>query len=188
MNIHEYQAKQLFAKAGLAVPQGHVCETVDEALAAYAALSTDVCVVKAQIHAGGRGKGGGVKLVKNADECREAAEAILGMTLVTHQTGPEGQLVRKVWVEEGSDIASPLLETGIFPPMVVQMIGVGEQSGAMDEMLQKIADFYEEEVDVAVGSMTALLGPLMVVGLGGAVGTMLIAMYLPIFEVAGNIK
>ena len=106
MNIHEYQAKQLFAKAGLAVPQGHVCETVDEALAAYAALSTDVCVVKAQIHAGGRGKGGGVKLVNNADECREAAQAILGMTLVTHQTGPEGQLVRKVWVEEGSDIAS----------------------------------------------------------------------------------
>ncbi len=91
-------------------------------------------------------------------------------------------------IEEGSDIASPLLETGIFPPMVVQMIGVGEQSGAMDEMLQKIADFYEEEVDVAVGAMTALLGPLMVVGLGGAVGTMLIAMYLPIFEVAGNIK
>ncbi len=91
-------------------------------------------------------------------------------------------------IEEGKDIASPLLETGIFPPMVVQMIGVGEQSGAMDEMLQKIADFYEEEVDVAVGAMTALLGPLMVVALGGAVGGMLIAMYLPIFEVAGNIK
>lgn len=91
-------------------------------------------------------------------------------------------------IEEGKDIASPLLETGIFPPMVVQMIGVGEQSGAMDEMLQKIADFYEEEVDVAVGAMTSLLGPLMVVGLGGAVGGMLIAMYLPIFEVAGNIK
>ena len=91
-------------------------------------------------------------------------------------------------IEEGKDIASPLLETGIFPPMVVQMIGVGEQSGAMDEMLQKIADFYEEEVDVAVGAMTSLLGPLMVVGLGGCVGGMLIAMYLPIFEVAGNIK
>ncbi len=106
MNIHEYQAKQLFAKAGLAVPQGRVCETVDEAVAAYEALSTDVCVVKAQIHAGGRGKGGGVKLVKSADECREAAAGILGMTLKTHQTGPEGQLVRKVWVEEGSDIAS----------------------------------------------------------------------------------
>lgn len=91
-------------------------------------------------------------------------------------------------IEEGKDIASPLLETGIFPPMVVQMIGVGEQTGAMDDMLQKIADFYEDEVDIAVSSMTALLGPLMVVGLGGAIGTMLIAMYLPIFEIAGNIK
>ena len=91
-------------------------------------------------------------------------------------------------IEEGKDIASPLLETGIFPPMVVQMIGVGEQTGAMDDMLQKIADFYEDEVDVAVGAMTSLMGPLMVVGLGGAVGVMLIAMYLPIFEVAGNIK
>ena len=91
-------------------------------------------------------------------------------------------------IEEGKDIATPLLETGIFPPMVVQMIGVGEQTGAMDEMLQKIADFYEDEVDVAVGAMTALLGPLMVVGLGGLVGGMLIAMYMPIFEVAGNIK
>jgi type IV pilus assembly protein PilC len=91
-------------------------------------------------------------------------------------------------IEEGKDIASPLMETGIFPPMVVQMIGVGEQTGAMDEMLQKIADFYEDEVDVAVGAMTSLLGPLMVVILGGLVGGMLIAMYMPIFEVAGNIK
>jgi type IV pilus assembly protein PilC len=99
-----------------------------------------------------------------------------------------GILYARGKIEEGKDIASPLLETGIFPPMVVQMIGVGEQSGAMDEMLQKIADFYEEEVDVAVGAMTSLLGPLMVVGLGGAVGGMMIAMYLPIFEVAGNIK
>ncbi|MFT7677440.1 MAG: succinyl-CoA synthetase beta subunit [Planctomycetota bacterium] len=105
MNIHEFQAKQLFAKAGLAVPQGRVCTTVDEAVAAYEALSTDICVVKAQIHAGGRGKGGGVKLVKSKEEAREAAAAILGMTLTTHQTGPEGQLVRKIWVEEGSDIA-----------------------------------------------------------------------------------
>jgi type IV pilus assembly protein PilC len=91
-------------------------------------------------------------------------------------------------ISEGKDIATPLLETGIFPPMVVQMIGVGEQTGAMDDMLQKIADFYEDEVDVAVGAMTSLIGPLMVVILGGAVGGMLIAMYMPIFEIAGNIK
>ncbi|MBK8717623.1 MAG: type II secretion system F family protein [Deltaproteobacteria bacterium] len=91
-------------------------------------------------------------------------------------------------ISEGRDIASPLLETGVFPPMVVQMIGVGEQTGAMDQMLQKIADFYEDEVDTAVAAMTALLEPIMLVFLGGLVGGMLIAMYMPIFEVAGNIK
>ncbi|RMG95717.1 MAG: type II secretion system F family protein [Deltaproteobacteria bacterium] len=91
-------------------------------------------------------------------------------------------------VSEGKDIASPLLETAIFPPMVVQMIGVGEQTGAMDEMLQKIADFYEEEVDTAVAAMTSLIEPVILVFLGGSVGGMLIAMYLPIFEIAGNIK
>ncbi len=91
-------------------------------------------------------------------------------------------------ISQGKDIASPLLETAVFPPMVVQMIGVGEQTGSMDEMLQKIADFYEEEVDAAVAALTALLEPIILVFLGGAVGGMLIAMYLPIFEVAGNIK
>ncbi|MEX1366240.1 MAG: type II secretion system F family protein [Nannocystaceae bacterium] len=91
-------------------------------------------------------------------------------------------------ISEGKDIASPLLETGVFPPMVVQMIGVGEQTGAMDDMLQKIADFYEDEVDAGVSAMTALLEPIMLVLLGGVVGGLLIAMYLPIFEVAGNIK
>ena len=104
MKIHEFQAKQLFERFGLAVPKGRECTTVDQAVAAYDELGTSLVVVKAQIHAGGRGKGGGVKLAKSADEVREAAEAILGMNLVTHQTGPEGQLVRRIWVEEGSDI------------------------------------------------------------------------------------
>lgn len=105
MNIHEFQGKQLFKRYGLVVPEGHECKTVDEAVAAYEALSTDLCVVKAQIHAGGRGKAGGVKLVRSADEARAAASDILGKTLVTHQTGPEGQKVRRLWVEEGSSIA-----------------------------------------------------------------------------------
>lgn len=91
-------------------------------------------------------------------------------------------------IAEGMDIATPLLETAIFPPMVVQMIGVGEQTGAMDDMLQKIADFYEEEVDAAVAAMSAMLEPLILVFLGVGVGGMLIAMYLPIFDVAGGIK
>ena len=85
-------------------------------------------------------------------------------------------------------MSEPLAKTGVFPGMVVQMIGVGESTGAMDTMLQKIADFYEDEVEVAVGSLTKLLEPLMMVFIGGIVGTVMIAMYLPIFEVAGNMK
>ena len=90
-------------------------------------------------------------------------------------------------ISEGKDLAGPLAETKVFPSMVVQMIGVGEQTGAMDQMLQKIADFYEDEVDVAVASMTALLEPMMMVFLGGLVGGLIVAMYLPVFELAGNI-
>ena len=91
-------------------------------------------------------------------------------------------------ISEGSNMADPLAQTKVFPSMVVQMIAVGESTGAMDTMLQKIADFYEDEVDVAVDSLTKLLEPIMMVVIGGIVGTVLIAMYLPIFEVAGNIK
>jgi type IV pilus assembly protein PilC len=91
-------------------------------------------------------------------------------------------------ISEGKDMASPLAETAVFPPMVVQMIGVGEQTGAMDTMLQKIADFYEDEVDVAVSALTSMLEPLMMVFLGVLIGGLIISMYLPIFELAGNIK
>jgi type IV pilus assembly protein PilC len=91
-------------------------------------------------------------------------------------------------VSEGKDVATPLMQTKVFPPMVVQMIAVGEQTGAMDQMLQKIAEFYEDEVDAAVAAMTALMEPLMMVILGGIVGVMMIAMYMPIFELAGNIR
>jgi type IV pilus assembly protein PilC len=91
-------------------------------------------------------------------------------------------------VSEGKDVATPLMQTKVFPPMVVQMIAVGEQTGNMDQMLQKIADFYEDEVDAAVAAMTSLMEPVMIVVLGGIVGTILIAMYMPIFELAGNIR
>lgn len=84
-------------------------------------------------------------------------------------------------------MAEPLMETNVFPPMVVQMIGVGEQTGALDTMLNKIADFYEDEVDVAVSALTSLLEPMMMVFIGGIVGTILIAMYLPIFSIAGKV-
>lgn len=91
-------------------------------------------------------------------------------------------------ISEGQNMVDPLMETKIFPNMVVQMIGVGESTGALDTMLNKIADFYEEEVDAAVENLTALLEPIMMVGLGGVIGGLLIAMYLPIFTLAGSIK
>jgi type IV pilus assembly protein PilC len=91
-------------------------------------------------------------------------------------------------IAEGQDMAGPLGETKVFPSMVIQMIGVGEQTGAMDSMLQKVADFYEEEVDIAVGAMTSLIEPAMMAFLGVVVGGLIIAMYLPIFEIAGNIN
>ncbi len=97
------------------------------------------------------------------------------------------QLVRRR-IAEGRNIAEPLMEAGVFPDMVVQMIGVGEQTGALDQMLNKVADFYEEETDVAVASLTSMLEPIMMVGIGGMVGVVLVAMYLPIFSLAGNIK
>jgi type IV pilus assembly protein PilC len=90
-------------------------------------------------------------------------------------------------IREGRTMAEPLMETNVFPPMVVQMIGVGEQTGALDTMLNKIADFYEDEVDVAVSALTSLLEPMMMVFIGGIVGTILIAMYLPIFSIAGKV-
>ncbi len=99
-----------------------------------------------------------------------------------------GILYARAKISEGKDLATPLMETGLFPPMVVQMIGVGEQTGAMDAMLTKIADFYEEEVDIAVAGMTSLIEPIMMVFLGGVIGGLVIAMYMPIFEMAGNIK
>jgi len=91
-------------------------------------------------------------------------------------------------IAEGKNMAQPLTETNVFPPMVVQMVGVGEQTGALDTMLNKIADFYEEEVDVAVSAMTSLIEPVLMVGIGGTVGVVLIAMYMPIFSIAGKIK
>jgi type IV pilus assembly protein PilC len=100
----------------------------------------------------------------------------------------EAIMITRTRVSEGKDLASPLMETAVFPPMVVQMVAVGEQTGAMDQMLNKIADFYEEEVDLAVTTMTKLMEPAMMVILGGIVGSLIIAMYLPIFELAGHIK
>ena len=108
MKIHEYQGKAILAEYGVAVPRGKACFSVDEAVAAAEEMGGEKWVVKAQIHAGGRGKGGGVKLADSIDEVREHAEAILGMTLVTHQTGPEGKVVKRLLIEEGAPIEDEL--------------------------------------------------------------------------------
>ncbi|MFN0206064.1 MAG: ADP-forming succinate--CoA ligase subunit beta [Planctomycetota bacterium] len=104
MKIHEYQAKELLRRMGVPVPDGFVAHSADECASAFEKLASPVAVVKAQIHAGGRGKAGGVKVVKSAAEARAAGEAILGKLLVTHQTGKEGRIVRTCWVERGSSI------------------------------------------------------------------------------------
>ena len=108
MNVHEYQGKEILRKYGVATPRGIPCFSVAEAEDASRKLGGKVWVVKAQIHAGGRGKGGGVKLARSIEEVREHASRILGMTLVTHQTGPEGRLVKRLLVEEGADIRKEL--------------------------------------------------------------------------------
>lgn len=144
MKIHEYQAKELLARFGVRVPNGRACTTPEEAAAAHTALGTPVTVVKAQIHAGGRGKGGGVKVVKSSEEAREAAEAILGMQLVTHQTGPEGQLVRTVWVEEGSNIDSELY-VGIAIDRECQLpVFMASSEGGME--IEKVAAETPEKI------------------------------------------
>ncbi|MGI9506258.1 MAG: ATP-grasp domain-containing protein, partial [Geminicoccaceae bacterium] len=108
MNIHEYQAKALLKEYGVSVLRGQVAYTPEEAETAARKLGGPVWVVKAQIHAGGRGKGGGVKLAKSVEEVRQFSDDMLGMTLVTHQTGPEGKEVRRLFIEDGCDIAREL--------------------------------------------------------------------------------
>jgi succinyl-CoA synthetase beta subunit len=108
MKIHEYQAKEILRKYNVPVPEGMVAYTVDEAVSAAEKIGGKVWVVKAQIHAGGRGKGGGVKVAKSLDEVRKYADQILGMNLVTHQTGPEGKLVKRLLIEQGVNFISVL--------------------------------------------------------------------------------
>ena len=123
MKIHEYQGKDILREYGVAVPNGKACFSVDEAVAAAEAIGGKKWVVKAQIHAGGRGKGGGVKLADSLDEVRRHAQDILGMTLVTHQTGPEGKEVKRLLVEEGAPIKDELY-VGLVVDRVTQRVTV----------------------------------------------------------------
>ncbi len=154
MNIHEHQGKELFRKFGLPVPEGKVAYTVDEAVSAAETIKTPVWVVKAQIHAGGRGKGGGVKVAKSVAEVKQYAQAILGMTLVTHQTGPEGKKVQRLLVEEGSKIARELYLAVTLDRSVSKLVIMASTEGGMD--IEKVAaetpdKIFKEWVDPLVG-------------------------------------
>ncbi|MGW8183611.1 MAG: ADP-forming succinate--CoA ligase subunit beta [Burkholderiales bacterium] len=132
MKIHEYQAKEILRKYGVATPRGIPCFSIEEAAAAANKLGGKVWVVKAQIHAGGRGKGGGVKVAKSPDEVRQLAGQILGMQLKTHQTGPEGQKVRRLLIEEGADIRKELYVGMIVDRGSQRVVLMASSEGGMD--------------------------------------------------------
>jgi len=153
MNIHEYQAKEILRRFGVPVPRGRVATTPEEAYAAAKELGSP-CVVKAQIHAGGRGKGGGIKLAKKAEEARELARKMIGMNLVTHQTGPEGKQVKRVLVEQGCDIKSELylgvaLDTALSR---VSVVACAEGGVEIEEVAKRSPEkIVRESIDPAVG-------------------------------------
>ena len=144
MNIHEYQAKHVLGSFGVPVPRGFVAFSADEAVAAAEKLGGPVWVVKAQIHAGGRGKGGGVKVVKSIDEVRAEATRMLGMTLVTHQTGPEGKEVGRVYIEEGSDIARELYLSALVDRATSRISFIASTEGGMD--IEEVAEKTPEKI------------------------------------------
>ena len=144
MNIHEYQAKQIFQKYGVPTPKGIIAHSVEEAVANAKELGGPIWVVKAQIHAGGRGLGGGVKLAKSLDEVKTLADEILGMTLVTHQTGPEGKLVQKVYIEDGADIKDELYLSVVLDRAAEMPIIMASTEGGMD--IETVAEKTPEKI------------------------------------------
>src|SRR6478672_3337503 len=154
MKIHEYQGKEILRKFGVTVPRGIPCMSVDEAVKAAETLGGPVWVVKAQIHAGGRGKGGGVKVAKSIDQVREYANAIMGMQLVTHQTGPEGQKVRRLLIEEGADIKKELYVSMVTDRVSQRVVLMASSEGGMD--IEEVAENHPElihkvAIDPALG-------------------------------------
>jgi succinyl-CoA synthetase beta subunit len=168
MKIHEYQGKDILRRYGVAVPRGIACFSIEEAVDAAKTLGGPVWVVKAQIHAGGRGKGGGVKLARSLDEVRSHASQILGMQLVTHQTGPEGQKVRRLLIEEGADIQKELYLAVVTDRVTQKVCIMGSSEGGMD--IEHVAETQPEKIhktfvdplkgctDVQVDELSAAIG------------------------------
>lgn len=154
MNIHEYQGKEILRKYGVAVPNGKVAFSPDEAVKVAKELGSNVTVVKAQIHAGGRGKAGGVKIAKNLDEVRTYAKELLGKILVTHQTGPEGKEVKRLYIEEGSDIQKEYYLSLVLDRATSRVTMMGSEEGGMD--IEEVAEespekIFKEVVDPVIG-------------------------------------
>ncbi|MCM3665646.1 ADP-forming succinate--CoA ligase subunit beta [Mesobacillus subterraneus] len=156
MNVHEYQGKEILRKYGVKVPNGKVAFTVEEAVEAAQELGSAVVVVKAQIHAGGRGKAGGVKVAKNLDEVRTYATEILGKTLVTHQTGPEGKEVKRLLIEEGCDIKKEYYVGLVLDRATSRVVLMASEEGGTE--IEEVAEatpekIFKEEIDPVVGLM-----------------------------------
>ncbi|AJY76556.1 ADP-forming succinate--CoA ligase subunit beta [Paenibacillus beijingensis] len=154
MNIHEYQGKEVLKQYGVAVPEGKVAFTVDEAVDAAKSLGTSVVVVKAQIHAGGRGKAGGVKVAKSLDEVRAYASDILGKTLITHQTGPEGKEVKRLLIEQGCDIKKEYYVGVVVDRATGRVVMMASEEGGTE--IEEVAaatpeKIFKEVIDPAVG-------------------------------------
>src|SRR5580693_7174167 len=144
MNIHEYQAKELLRGFSVPVPKGKPAFSLDEAVAAAKELGGPVWVVKAQIHAGGRGKGGGVKVVRSIDDVAKEAKRMLGMSLVTHQTGPQGRIVRRLYIEDGSDIGRELYLSALVDRATSRIAFIVSTEGGMD--IEQVAHATPEKI------------------------------------------
>jgi succinyl-CoA synthetase beta subunit len=156
VNIHEYQAKVVLREFGVPVPRGYPAFSVDEAVKAAETLDTPVMVVKAQIHAGGRGKAGGVKLVRSKDEARREAERLLGSTLVTHQTGPHGKQVHRLYIEEGSAIDRELYLSALVDREASRVAFVASTAGGMD--IEQVAhDTPEAIISLSIDPATGIM-------------------------------
>ncbi|AJP35019.1 ADP-forming succinate--CoA ligase subunit beta [Campylobacter jejuni] len=186
MNIHEYQAKAIFADNGIPTLKGKVAFSVDEAVANAKELGGSVWAVKAQIHAGGRGLGGGVKIAKNLDEVKDYASKILGMNLVTHQTGPEGKLVQKLYIESGANIVKEYYLAILFNRMAEQITIIASSEGGMD--IEKVAKESPEKIakvgiDLQIGfKMFHGLEVARVLGLDKDEGKKLISMIAKLYK------
>ncbi|WP_027963173.1 ADP-forming succinate--CoA ligase subunit beta [Halalkalibacillus halophilus] len=157
MNIHEYQAKEIFRQYNVAVPNSKVAFSVDEAVEAAKELGSNVTVVKAQIHAGGRGNAGGVKIAKNLDEVRQYADEILGKTLVTHQTGPEGKVVNRLLIEEGCDIQKEYYVGLVMDRATSRVVLMASEEGGteIEEVAEETPEKIFKEVIDPVSGLTA---------------------------------